>query len=162
MNSTLKLSDTSAASNDAAVGDALIAAIDRYYAGTSLIKNSHAPVPLELIQGEETPDVTLYLASTDEANRPSFKIFREEGLYLSAAEVEALGDNGVKNVYIARADVPAFTQYVEKLLISLPTTSPMASPLPPDHSSPHHVPSPRSHTARVASPTAPPPPSPSD
>ncbi len=108
-----------------AANEKLIAAIDKYYANTSQIKSSHCAVPIELALSEEVPDVSLFLATTDSKNHPAYKIFREEGLYLSTVEVQALIDNGVKNVYILRSDVPKFTQYVERVLVEMPTTSPM-------------------------------------
>lgn len=123
MGLSLKLPENQ--SLNAAESEKLVTAIDRYYAATSRLHGSHAAVPIDLVMREDLPEVALFLATTDAAGNPTFKIFREEGLYLSPAEVKALQDNGVKNVYIVKEDIPKFTQYVERLLVEIPTTSPM-------------------------------------
>jgi putative nucleotidyltransferase with HDIG domain len=106
----------------------LTKAIDTYFANVTDLARQHIAVPLDLIILHQLPDVTLYLVDTEasQPGRPEYKVFRNKGLYLSQVELDALSENGVNTVYIARTEVPAFTQYVEHLLSELGTISPMA------------------------------------
>jgi len=103
----------------------LATAIDRYYSQATNFALSHVPVTIELIIPHRIPDINLYLATTDEEERPSYKIFRSRGMYFSQSEVDTLRTNGVKHLYIDRTEVPSFTQYIESVLGEISDHSPM-------------------------------------
>lgn len=100
-------------------------AIDKFYAAATRLEQAHIPVSLDLVVLHKLPDVALFTATTDAQNRPAFKVFRNKGMYLSQTELDNLAASGVKNLYIQRADVAAFTQYVESLIDEVQVASPM-------------------------------------
>lgn len=103
----------------------LAEAIDKFYAQATRLDQAFVPVALALIVLEKLPDVTLHSATTDSAAKPTFKVFRAKGMYLSQTELDNLAASGVKNLYIQRADIPAFTEYVEGLIDEVDVASPM-------------------------------------
>lgn len=103
----------------------LAEAIDKFYAQATDLATEYIQVSLDLIILHKLPDVCLYLATTDEKHRPTFKVFRNKGMYLSQTELDGLSASGMKNVYIQRGDVNEFTQYVETLIEDVHTTSSM-------------------------------------
>ncbi|MEW6055976.1 MAG: HD-GYP domain-containing protein [Bdellovibrionota bacterium] len=125
MSKTSALEQIHADSEESEESKRLAAAIDRFYANATNLNLTHIPVALDLIILHKLPDVALYLATTDSENKPTFKVFRSRGLYLSQVELDNLSRNGIQNVYLQRSEVPIFTQYVEELLTELRTSSPM-------------------------------------
>ncbi len=110
----------------------ILESIERFYREASKLKAEHIPVSLNIIDVDKIPDVELYLKEkvTPGGNvlalEPRFKVFRKKGLYLSQAELKALHQNGVDEVYLLRSDMPAFTAYIDRLLSEQPSHSPMA------------------------------------
>lgn len=101
-------------------------AIERYYANTAELELSYVPVPLDLIILHQLPDVALFTAEAAAAASPTYKSFRGKGTYLSQTELDGLSKRGIAELHIQRADVPAFTKYVESILEETATISPMA------------------------------------
>ena len=106
----------------------LSTAIDRYYAQISRLNLTYLAVSLDLIVLHQLPDVALFVAEGGHSDRlpGEYKLFRGKGMYVSQAELDSLSQSGVTDLYIQRADVPHFTQYVEALLDSMDSVSPMA------------------------------------